>query len=588
MLMLRHGGKHTPSWRSILHATNQPSTHTTVTRRTLAFKPRRTPPPSVAGVNLRPRPNPTASLSPSPSKKSKDAAAPRGGKGFNEKWVSPHHRDYYERIDESTMDHPHLLHGDPHMPIQRLSSGKGKVVLDPFGKRARELNDFRSLGRTDLLLDDDDDDDYDDMYDDDDDIDDVDDDELEKEFGSDAADAIRAHLNSFKNRMDAGASSKSYSPLDDVEEKFRTIDRLTAEQGTTQDLALHRRARTESRDYFRLGQIPKLPVTSDGDGEEGEGLGEGIEGIKEAVEKEFGHGRGYDAQSVFGKGAEVRYPYGKDRPSPTYHPDFPKGSNVGNNPNDPDEEKWMHELNKLIYEEQYTDFELGELDDKYRPVNVQKEDMDNYLKEKERTKKYDMLAREDEHEKDREEKPDEILEMIKNGEDPNQEAFGPWGECTIKVDRVQKVERGGTTVRYRALVIGGNGNGAAGFGIGKALSPNESIIKACKHCKRNVFYIDRYLGSGLSYDLAGKHNSCKVALRAVSPDYGLHGHPLICEILKYAGISDASSKSHGNRNPYNVVYATFKALMTHESLEEIAMKRGVKLLNLQRARRLGV
>ena len=148
------------------------------------------------------------------------------------------------------------------------------------------------------------------------------------------------------------------------------------------------------------------------------------------------------------------------------------------------------------------------------------------------------------------------------------------GECTIKVDRVQKPERGGTTVRYRALVIGGNGNGAAGFGIGKALSPNEAIVKACKHCKRNVFYVDRYLNSGLSYDLAGKHNSCRVRLRAVSPDYGLHGHPLIVEILKYAGVSDATGKSHGNRNPYNVVYATFKALMTHESLEEIAMKRG--------------
>ena len=162
------------------------------------------------------------------------------------------------------------------------------------------------------------------------------------------------------------------------------------------------------------------------------------------------------------------------------------------------------------------------------------------------------------------------------------------GECTIKLDRVQKPERGGTTVRYRALVIGGNGNGAAGFGIGKAASPNEAIVKACKHCKRNVFYVDRYLNTGLSYDLAGKHNSCRVRLRAVSPDYGLHGHPLIVEILKYAGISDATGKSHGNRNPYNVVYATFKALMTHESLEEIAMKRGKKLLNLQRARRLGV
>merc|ERR1712127_38230 len=133
-----------------------------------------------------------------------------------------------------------------------------------------------------------------------------------------------------------------------------------------------------------------------------------------------------------------------------------------------------------------------------------------------------------------------------------------------------------------------NGNGAAGFGIGKALSPNESIIKASKHCKRNVFYVDRYLGTGLTNDLAGKHNSCIVRIRAVTPDYGIRGNPLVGEILKFAGVSDASSKSHGNRNPYNVVYATFKALMTHESLEEIAMKRGVKLINLQRGRRLGI
>ena len=77
------------------------------------------------------------------------------------------------------------------------------------------------------------------------------------------------------------------------------------------------------------------------------------------------------------------------------------------------------------------------------------------------------------------------------------------GECTIKVDRVQKPERGNSTVRYRVLVIGGNGNGATGFGIGKALSPNEAIVKACKHCKRNVFYVNWYINSGLSYDLPG-------------------------------------------------------------------------------------
>jgi hypothetical protein len=42
-----------------------------------------------------------------------------------------------------------------------------------------------------------------------------------------------------------------------------------------------------------------------------------------------------------------------------------------------------------------------------------------------------------------------------DAEDPNQKAFGPWSDTIVRVDRVQKVLRGGTMVRYRALVIGG-------------------------------------------------------------------------------------------------------------------------------------
>lgn len=173
-------------------------------------------------------------------------------------------------------------------------------------------------------------------------------------------------------------------------------------------------------------------------------------------------------------------------------------------------------------------------------------------------------------------------------EDPLQLAFGPWSDTIITVDRVQKVQRGGTIVSYRALVIGGNLNGCAGFGVGKASAPNEAAEAASRVAKRNIFFVDRYLGSGLTSTLEGKHNSCKVTLRSVNPNRGLHGHPLICEILKYFGITDSTAKSHGNRNVYNVVYATFKALMTHESLEHIALKRGKRLLNIERSKRLGI
>jgi small subunit ribosomal protein S5 len=177
---------------------------------------------------------------------------------------------------------------------------------------------------------------------------------------------------------------------------------------------------------------------------------------------------------------------------------------------------------------------------------------------------------------------------LEDGIDRMQKVYGPWSETIVRVDRVQKTQRGGTMVRYRALVIGGNLNGCAGFGVAKANAPNEAAAAAARVAKRNIFFIDRYNGSGLTSDLAGRHNSCRVALRSVNPNRGLNGHPLIREILKYFGITDCSAKSHGNRNVHNVVRATFKAIMTHESLEDVALKRGKRLMNLERAKRLKI
>jgi small subunit ribosomal protein S5 len=158
----------------------------------------------------------------------------------------------------------------------------------------------------------------------------------------------------------------------------------------------------------------------------------------------------------------------------------------------------------------------------------------------------------------------------------------------VRVDRVQKVQKGGTMVRYRALVVGGNARGCAGFGIAKANSPQEATQLATRQCKRNIFFVDRHKGTALTRDLAGRHNSCKVTLRAVDVNYGLHGHPLVSDILLYCGITDCTAKTYGNRNQYNVVRATFKALMTHESMEDTAMKRGKRIMNLERAKRLQI
>jgi small subunit ribosomal protein S5 len=156
----------------------------------------------------------------------------------------------------------------------------------------------------------------------------------------------------------------------------------------------------------------------------------------------------------------------------------------------------------------------------------------------------------------------------------------------IRTDRVCKMWRGGRIESFRALVIGGNLNGCGGFGIGKSFEPEDAVNRASRMAKRNIFFVDRYRNRTLTRDLSGRQNSCKVVLRTTTN--GLRGNPLCCEILKLMGVTDVVAKAHGGRTHHNVVRATFKALMTHESLEDIAMKRGIRLVNLQKAKRLQV
>lgn len=67
---------------------------------------------------------------------------------------------------------------------------------------------------------------------------------------------------------------------------------------------------------------------------------------------------------------------------------------------------------------------------------------------------------------------------------------------------------------------------------------------------------------------------------------GLRGNPIAREILKRFGVVNASCKAHGSRTPLNMVTATFRALMTHESVEEISLKRGRRMITIDRDIRL--
>ena len=68
---------------------------------------------------------------------------------------------------------------------------------------------------------------------------------------------------------------------------------------------------------------------------------------------------------------------------------------------------------------------------------------------------------------------------------------------------------------------------------------------------------------GLTHDVHGKHNNCRVAIYATKPGSGSKGGALGRRILNQLGFSSFTIKGRGRRTPYSFVAATFDALAQH-------------------------
>ncbi|POM80153.1 30S ribosomal protein S5 [Phytophthora palmivora] len=159
----------------------------------------------------------------------------------------------------------------------------------------------------------------------------------------------------------------------------------------------------------------------------------------------------------------------------------------------------------------------------------------------------------------------------------------------VHVDQVQKVTTQERIVNFRALVVVGNMRGVAGYAVGKGSSPPIAIQRGTKLAMKRFTYIDRFDNRTLYHEVSGKWNSCTLFLRPAPKDKGLTVSDTVACVLDCFGITDIVSKTHGQRNPFTVVKATFDALSKHETAEEIALRTGhslVELSTLARTRNL--
>jgi small subunit ribosomal protein S5 len=148
-------------------------------------------------------------------------------------------------------------------------------------------------------------------------------------------------------------------------------------------------------------------------------------------------------------------------------------------------------------------------------------------------------------------------------------------EKLVALNRVQKVHKGGRTLRWSALVVVGDGNGTVGVGLGKSSEVPDAVRKAAEDAKKNLVVIAR-LGTTIPHAVEARWGAARVLLKPASPGTGVIAGGAVRAVLEAAGVRDVLSKSLGSDNPINIARAAMRGLESLRTAQQVAALRGRK------------
>lgn len=141
-------------------------------------------------------------------------------------------------------------------------------------------------------------------------------------------------------------------------------------------------------------------------------------------------------------------------------------------------------------------------------------------------------------------------------------------EKLLAIDRITKVVKGGRRLRYRALVVVGDGNGHVGVGSSKAIGVPEAIRKANTAAQNELIEVP-LADSTIPHEVLAKFGASKILLKPAAPGAGLIANSTVKAVLELAGIEDILSKSLGSSNRINTAKATIIALANLRKPEKV-------------------
>ncbi|MFP3880500.1 MAG: 30S ribosomal protein S5 [Dehalococcoidia bacterium] len=148
-------------------------------------------------------------------------------------------------------------------------------------------------------------------------------------------------------------------------------------------------------------------------------------------------------------------------------------------------------------------------------------------------------------------------------------------EKLLGIDRVTKVVKGGRHLRFRALVVVGDGQGHVGFGLAKAGAVPEAVRKAGATAKKDLIEVPIKEGT-IPHEILAKFGASKVLLKPAAPGTGLIVNNTSRALLELAGVKDVLGKSLGGPSKINVAKATMLALTHLKRTEEVTTQTGVE------------
>ncbi|XP_076848208.1 small ribosomal subunit protein uS5m [Brachyhypopomus gauderio] len=165
---------------------------------------------------------------------------------------------------------------------------------------------------------------------------------------------------------------------------------------------------------------------------------------------------------------------------------------------------------------------------------------------------------------------------------PNGETYEDFDTRVIEVKSVfNMTAREGRKRSISCLVVVGNGNGAAGFALGKAADRNTALRKAKNSAIHYLYYIERYNNHTIYHDIESTFKRTTLRMKKQNKGYGLHCHRAVITICKLIGIEDMYAKVEGSVNLLNLTKALFQGLVSQETHQALADRKKLNVVEFR-------